>query len=87
MYIDTFEDETPVRGLHDLFQIEVENRRRIARAEQTASDEFPSPSSNYFVSLIFSLLIGLFRVMIAHRQSIRQIFRNVIIANVRLIIW
>lgn len=48
--MDTLEDEIPVTGLRDLEQIEAENRRRIARAEQTASDEFPSPSSYYFVS-------------------------------------
>lgn len=48
IYVDTYEDDTPNTGLHTLEQLEAENRRRIARAEQT-SDEFASPSTYYFV--------------------------------------
>lgn len=49
MFVDTYDDETPA-SLRALEQLEAENRRRIARFEQTAPDEFPSPSTYYFVS-------------------------------------
>ncbi|KAI6182330.1 hypothetical protein M3Y97_00368400 [Aphelenchoides bicaudatus] len=48
VYVDTFEDTTPTSGLHTLEQLEAENRRRVARVEQTSSDEFASPSTYYF---------------------------------------
>lgn len=51
MFVDIFEDKTPETVLKALEQLEAENRRRVARAEQTTQDEFPSPSTYYFVSL------------------------------------